>query len=76
MARLKAELAQGEHKSIQTDRIILIPGPSDEIETVRFIYDSFVHQKRTEAEIASTLNQREVLTDLVDLGLVPPCIRS
>jgi DNA invertase Pin-like site-specific DNA recombinase len=60
----KAELTQGEHKSIQTDRIILIPGPGDEIETIRFIYDVFVHQKRTEAEIALLLNQREVLTDL------------
>jgi DNA invertase Pin-like site-specific DNA recombinase len=35
----KAELTHGEHKSIQTDRIILIPGPTDEIETIRFIYD-------------------------------------
>ena len=60
----KAELTQGEHKSIQTDRIILVPGPSDEIETIRFIYDLFVHQSRTEAEIANLLNQREVLTDL------------
>ena len=60
----KAELTQGEHKSIQTDRIILVPGPGDEIETIRFIYDLFVHQSRTEVEIASLLNQREVLTDL------------
>jgi DNA invertase Pin-like site-specific DNA recombinase len=60
----KAELTRGEHKSIQTDRIILIPGPSDEIGTIRFIYDLFVHESRTEAEIATLLNQREVLTDL------------
>ncbi|MCC8939263.1 recombinase family protein [Bradyrhizobium sp. Arg68] len=60
----KAELSHGEHKSIQTDRIILIPGPSDEIETIRFIYDFFVNESRTEAEIAALLNQREVLTDL------------
>jgi DNA invertase Pin-like site-specific DNA recombinase/predicted nucleic acid-binding protein len=60
----KAELTQGEHKSIQTDRIILVPGPCDEIETIRFIYDLFVHQSRTEVDIATLLNQREVLTDL------------
>ena len=26
----KAELARGEHKSIQTDRVVLVPGPRDE----------------------------------------------
>jgi DNA invertase Pin-like site-specific DNA recombinase len=60
----KAELVRGEHKSIQTDRIILIPGPDQEIETVRFIYDSFVSGGRTESEIASTLNDRGLVTDL------------
>ena len=29
---------RGEHKSIQTDRVILVPGPADEIEMVRWIY--------------------------------------
>jgi len=27
---MKAELARGEHKSLQTDRVILMPGPEDE----------------------------------------------
>jgi len=60
----KAQLVRGEHKSIQTDRIILIPGPEQEIETIRFIYDSFVSGHRTETEIASLLNQRGAITDL------------
>ena len=39
---VKGELARGEHKSIQTDRVILVPGPAEEVETVRWIYRSFV----------------------------------
>jgi DNA invertase Pin-like site-specific DNA recombinase len=60
----KSQLVRGEHKSIQTDRIILIPGPEQEIETIRFIYESFVDGRRSEAEIATLLNQRGPLTDL------------
>src|SRR6202040_1444136 len=29
----KGELARGEHKSIQTDRVVLVPGPGSEIDT-------------------------------------------
>jgi DNA invertase Pin-like site-specific DNA recombinase len=60
----KAELARGEHKSIQTDRIVLIPGPDEEIETIRFIYDAFVAQTKSEAEIADLLNGKAIVTDL------------
>ncbi|TCU75288.1 DNA invertase Pin-like site-specific DNA recombinase [Bradyrhizobium sp. R2.2-H] len=60
----KAELVRGEHKSIQTDRIVLIPGPEQEIETVRFIYDAFVAQGKNEREIADRLNGRGITTDL------------
>jgi DNA invertase Pin-like site-specific DNA recombinase len=60
----KTELVRGEHKRIQTDRIVLIPGPEQEIETIRFIYDSFVSAGKTEAEIASILNERGILNDL------------
>ena len=38
----KSELGRGEHKSLQTDRVTLVPGPPQEIETVRWIYESFV----------------------------------
>jgi DNA invertase Pin-like site-specific DNA recombinase len=60
----KTQLARGEHKSIQTDRVILVPGPPEELETVRFIYQSFVTGRRTESEIADLLNQRGLVTDL------------
>jgi hypothetical protein len=40
----KGELTRGQHKSLQTDRVILVPGPDDEIETVRWIYSAFAEQ--------------------------------
>jgi DNA invertase Pin-like site-specific DNA recombinase len=52
----KAALARGEHKSLQTDRVILVPGPGKEVETVRRMYRLFVLQRKTEREIAMALN--------------------
>jgi DNA invertase Pin-like site-specific DNA recombinase len=60
----KGELTRGEHKSIQTDRVVLIPGPADEIKTVRLMYRSFVKDGKLEREIADDLNQRGIKTDL------------
>lgn len=34
----KGMLARGEHKSIATDRVILVPGPEEEQENVRWMY--------------------------------------
>ncbi|CAB5300240.1 hypothetical protein IST455A_05519 [Burkholderia multivorans] len=59
----KAELKPGEHKSIQTDRVILVPGPAEETDTVRWIYRAFVEDGLTESEIASLLNREGKLTD-------------
>lgn len=61
---LKAPLARGEHKSLQTDRVILVPGPSEEVEVVRRIYRLFVLQRRSEREIATVLNEEGLRTDL------------
>src|SRR5690348_16013778 len=60
----KSELGRGEHKSIQTDRVVLIPGPSTEVEAVRWIYRAFVEEGKPEREIAELLNTRKVRTDL------------
>jgi len=60
----KAELARGEHKSLQTDRVVLKPGPADEVEVVRRIYRMFVLNRRSEREIAILLNAEGILTDL------------
>lgn len=61
---VKGELKRGEHKSLQTDRVILVPGPAEEVRTVRWIYRAFTEGSRKEGEIATTLNERGTLTDL------------
>lgn len=61
---MKGELQHGEQKSIQTDRVVLAPGPDAEIAVVREIYGRFVTQHRTEREIADILNARRIPTDL------------
>jgi len=63
-SKVKGELARGEHKSIQTDRVILVPGPAEEVEIVRWVYRTFVDDRKTERDIAGILNQRGFLTDL------------
>lgn len=60
----KAVLNHGEQKSLQTDRVILTPGPPEELEVVRRLYRMFVVQRRTETEIAAALNEEGILTDL------------
>ena len=52
----KQQLEYGERKSIQTDRVILVRGPLDEIETVKRIYHRFVHDRINESDIAAELN--------------------
>src|SRR5271166_3232012 len=60
----KVELSRGEQKSIQTDRIVLVPGPTEEVDTVRWMYREFVEAGKSEREIAALLNERGVKTDL------------
>lgn len=60
----KGELARGEHKSLQTDRVILQPGPDDEVVAVNQIYRWFVTDNLTELEIAERLNTQNIRTDL------------
>jgi len=61
---VKTELARGEHKSLQTDRVILTPGPDDEIATVNQIYRWFIDDGLLESAIAARLNVMQVRTDL------------
>ena len=60
----KGQLDLGEQKSLQTDRVVLIPGPEDEISIVRDVYESFTAGRRSEKEIAELLNERGVASDL------------
>jgi DNA invertase Pin-like site-specific DNA recombinase len=57
----KGLLSRGERKSLQTDRVILVPGPEREIEAVRHIYDLFVTKGNKEREIMELLNGRGIL---------------
>src|SRR5712675_2118634 len=59
----KGQLARGEHKSIQTDRVILVPGAPLEIETVCWMYKAFVDEGMLELQIADLLESREVPTE-------------
>ncbi len=45
----KTMLKMGEHKSIQTDRVILVRGPDEEVETVRWIYRAFIDESKNES---------------------------
>ena len=59
--RPKAILERGEQKSLQTDRVVLQPGPPEEVAIVRRLYRMFVVQQRTEREIAETLNATKAM---------------
>ncbi len=60
----KTELKIGEQKSLQTDRVILVPGPEEEVKNVEWIYKSFANDRMQESQIANLLNQRGIKTDL------------
>lgn len=62
--QVKGQLERGEHKSIATDRVILVPGPEDEIDIVREVYRLFVEDTASEREIADVLNARGLLTEV------------
>lgn len=59
----KTELKMGEQKSIQTDRVVLVPGPEEEVKAVRWIYRAFVTDGKLESEIATALNAKGIKTD-------------
>jgi hypothetical protein len=60
----KGVLNHGEQKSIQTDRVILVPGPMEEVEIVRWMYRMFVEERIAESKLAGMLNERAIPTDL------------
>jgi DNA invertase Pin-like site-specific DNA recombinase len=59
----KGLLSRGEQKSIQTDRVILVPGPDDEVQMVREMFRRFTECGETEQQLAVLLNSRGVPTD-------------
>jgi DNA invertase Pin-like site-specific DNA recombinase len=61
---VKGDLSRGEHKSLQTDRVILTAGPDSEVRIVREIYKWFIDEGLHEVEIAKRLNDLMMVTDL------------
>ncbi|EHQ2586864.1 recombinase family protein [Escherichia coli] len=58
--RAKEILSFRKRKSIQTDRVILIPGPKNEIKIVNRIYDLFIDYNVPEFIIAERLNEQNI----------------
>jgi DNA invertase Pin-like site-specific DNA recombinase len=56
----KLILEPGQRKSIATDRIILIPGPKEEIEIVNEIFRLYAIERFSPEKIAKTLNERGI----------------
>ncbi|MCO5120017.1 MAG: recombinase family protein [Burkholderiaceae bacterium] len=60
----KFELARGERKSLQTDRVVLVPGPENEVRIVQQIYRWFIDNGFSETEIAARLKAAGIHADL------------
>lgn len=54
-------LATRQQKSIQSDRVVLVPGPKEECEVVRDIFRLFNTTRTTPTAIAEVLNGRGIL---------------
>lgn len=61
---MKGELKRGEHKCLQTDRVILTPGPEHEVRLVNQIYRWFIDDGVNEPEIASRLNSMQTYSEI------------
>lgn len=62
----KGLLKRGEHKCLQTDRVILVPGPEEEIGIVQRIYGMFTREGMKEKEIAEQLNAEGLINVELD----------
>jgi len=57
-------LERGERKNIATDRVILVPGPRNEVEIVRWIFSAMADDGKNVKQIADSLNKRGVPNSL------------
>jgi DNA invertase Pin-like site-specific DNA recombinase len=58
--RPKVVLQAGEQKHLQTDRVILIPGPEAEVKAVRWVFETFVNKRTGARLIARLLNEQGI----------------
>ena len=68
-------MKRGEHKSLQTDRVILMPGPEEEVGWVGKMYQWLIEEDLSFREIADRLNEAGVTTDL-DKPWTPSTVRT
>lgn len=59
----KGVLNPGERKSRHTDRVVLVPGPDNEVAVVRRIYERYINDNASERQIVRELNADGLLTD-------------
>jgi DNA invertase Pin-like site-specific DNA recombinase len=57
----KGLLERGELKNLATDRVVIVPGASREVEAIRWIFQTFAQGKMRESDIARALNKRGIL---------------
>jgi hypothetical protein len=60
----RGELKRGEHKSLQTDRVVLVLGPTEEVQTVQKMYQWLIEEDLSLGHIAKRLNASHIRTDL------------
>jgi hypothetical protein len=54
------ELAPGEVKNIRSEKVVLVPGPSEELGVIRRIYRLSIQSQLHDGEIASRLNEEGI----------------
>ena len=58
--KIKGILEHGERKSVDSDRVIYVLGPLEEVQIVREIFDWWVNEELSAPQIAKRLNERGV----------------
>jgi DNA invertase Pin-like site-specific DNA recombinase len=56
--KLKGILTRGQRKAMLSDKVILVPGPVEEVQVIHEIFHLFVSKGKTRTEIARILNER------------------
>lgn len=59
----KVQLKFGQRKNVQSERVKLVPGPAEEVETIRRMYSLFIDERRSPLEIAKFLNAQKVASE-------------
>ena len=56
---VKETLGPGEWKTVSTDRVVLVPGPKEEVETIQLAFDLYTKRRKTRYQISDILNRRQ-----------------